>query len=91
MIRTIQMDLSGRLVIPQAVRERYDLADGAYSLELIESEEGIVLRPKLEEVPAEVHPSGWVVFRSGEAEVIDPAQAISEERERRSRRVRGDG
>lgn len=91
MTRTIQMDRSGRLVIPQAVRERYDLADGAYRLELIESEEGIVLRPKPEEVPAEVHPSGWVVFRSGEAGAIDPAQAVSEERERRSRRVRGDG
>jgi bifunctional DNA-binding transcriptional regulator/antitoxin component of YhaV-PrlF toxin-antitoxin module len=91
MIRTIRMDPSGRLVIPQAVRERYDLADGAYSLELVESEEGIVLRPKPEEVPADVHPSGWIVFRSGEAETIDPAQALSEERERRSRRVRGDG
>ena len=91
MVRTIQMDQSGRLVIPQAVRERYDLDGGGCSLELIESEEGIVLRPKPEEVPAEVHPSGWIVFRSGDAGVIDPAQAVSEERERRSRRVRGDG
>ena len=85
------MDPSGRLVIPQAVRERYDLVDGAYSLELIETEEGIVLRPKLEEVAAEAHPSGWIVFRSGEAEAIDPAQAVAEERERRTRRGRADG
>jgi bifunctional DNA-binding transcriptional regulator/antitoxin component of YhaV-PrlF toxin-antitoxin module len=91
MIRTIHMDPSGRLVIPQAVRERYDLADGAYSLELIESEDGIVLRPKPEEVPAEAHPSGWIVFRSGDAETIAPARIVTEERERRSRRVRGDG
>lgn len=88
---TIKMDGSGRVVIPQAIRERYGLVAGSYRLEIRESPEGIVLRPKPEEIPAERHSSGWVVFRSGEEETVDPVRSIDEERERRHEQVRGDG
>lgn len=90
MVRTIKIDASGRVVIPQDVRERYGLLEGAGRLEVRESAEGIVLRPLAEEIPAERHPSGWVVFRSSDEESIDPVQAIDEERERRHAQVRGD-
>jgi bifunctional DNA-binding transcriptional regulator/antitoxin component of YhaV-PrlF toxin-antitoxin module len=91
MNQTVKMDRYGRVVIPLAVRERYGLLDDGYQLEIQESAEGIMLRPKPEDIPAERHASGWVVFRSGEEETIDPVQTIEEERERRDRQVRGDG
>ena len=84
---TIKMDRSGRVVIPQAVRERYGLLEGGVRLEIRESAEGIVLRPLPEEVPAERHASGWVVFRSSEGEAIDAVQEIGEDRERRNRQT----
>jgi AbrB family looped-hinge helix DNA binding protein len=89
MSRTVRMDRSGRVVIPQAVRERYGLGEGSYHLEIRESAEGILLRPKPEEIPAERHSSGWVVFRSGDEETVDPSRSVQEERERRHRQVRG--
>ena len=85
------MDPSGRVVIPRAIRERYGLLEGSYRLEIRESAEGIVLRPELEEIPVERHPSGWIVFRSGEEEAGDPVRTVGEERERRHGRIRGDG
>ena len=91
MTYAIKMDRSGRVVIPQAVRERLDLADGAYSLDLIESEDGILLRPKLEEIPAERHPTGWIVFDAPERGEADPVQAVEAERDRRLRQVGGNG
>jgi len=91
MNHTITMDRSGRVVIPLAVRERYDLADGACRLDLVESDDGIVLRPKAEEIPAERHATGWVVFHSPGKDETDPAQAVEKERERRSRTVEGHG
>jgi len=90
MATTIKMDRSGRIVIPQAVRERYGLLEGAARLEVRESAEGIVLRPLPEEIPAERHSSGWIVFRSSEEEATDPVPSVEEERERRHRQVRGD-
>ena len=90
MNKTVRMDESGRVVIPQAVRERYGLDGGAYRLEIRESAEGILLRPKAEEIPAERHASGWVVFRSGDEETVDPVEAVEAQRERRHAQVRGD-
>lgn len=83
------MDRSGRVVIPRVIREKYGLVEGSYRLEVSESVEGIVLRPTPEEIPAERDTSGWVVFRSGDQETINPSRAVEEERERRHRRVMG--
>lgn len=91
MSKSIKMDGAGRIVIPQGIRERYGLGKGSHRLEIFESPEGIVLRPAAEEIPAERHPSGWVVFRSGVEQRIDPSRAVEEERERRHRQVRGNG
>ena len=89
MTRTIKMDASGRVVIPRGIREKYGLVEGSHRLEVSESVEGIVLRPSPEEIRAERHTSGWVIFRSGDQETIDPGRAVEEERERRHRRVMG--
>jgi AbrB family looped-hinge helix DNA binding protein len=90
MSKTIRMDRSGRIVIPQDVRDRYGLLGGAARLEVRESAEGIILRPLPEEIPAVRDPSGWIVFRSSEEEESDPVHAVEEERERRHRQLRGD-
>jgi AbrB family looped-hinge helix DNA binding protein len=80
---TTKMDRAGRLVIPRRVRERYGLVDGSFRLEVVEAPDGILLRPSGNEVPAERHASGWVVFRSGESESTDPVETVEEERRRR--------
>jgi len=90
MKKTIKMDAAGRVVVPHAIREKYGLAGGGHRLEIFESAEGIVLRPKPEVIPARRDPSGWVVFDSGGEERVDPARAVAESRERRHRRVRGE-
>ena len=90
MKKTIKMDRSGRVVVPRVMREKYGLVDGGHRLEIFESPDGIVLRPRPEEIPAERHASGWVVFRSGEEQTVDLGQAVEEEREHRHRQVRGD-
>ncbi len=90
MKKTIKMDRSGRVVLPLAMREKYGLVDGGHRLEIFESPDGIVLRPRPEEIPVERHASGWVVFRSGEEQTVDLDQAVEEEREHRHRQVRGD-
>jgi AbrB family looped-hinge helix DNA binding protein len=91
MNKTVRMDRFGRVVIPQAIRERYGLLEDSYRLEIRETAEGIILRPKPEEIPAERHSSGWVVFRSSEGETIDPIRSVEEERERRHQQVREGG
>ena len=88
--KTVKMDRSGRVVIPQAIRERYGLEGGAFRLEIRESAEGIVLRPMPEAIPAERHSSGWIVFRSADEETDDPVRAVDEERDRRHRQIRQD-
>ncbi len=91
MTRTIKMDRSGRVVIPLVIREKYGLADGAYRLEISESVDGIVLRPQVEEIPADRDESGWVVFGSETEEPVDPVEAVERERERRHREIEGGG
>ncbi len=87
---TIGMDAAGRVVLPKAVRERYGLADGPHQLEVSDTADGIVLRPKGEPVPLVRTASGWLVFQSGVDESIDPVAAIDEMRAQRSRVIRGE-
>jgi AbrB family looped-hinge helix DNA binding protein len=87
---TVRMDRFGRVVIPRRVRERYGLVEGAFRLEVVEDAEGILLRPSAEEIPAQRHASGWMVFGSDDEEPVDPAEALELERERRHRAIRDD-
>lgn len=89
MADTIKMDRAGRVVIPRRIREAFGLADGAFDLEIDTSEDGIVLRPAPDVIPASRHRSGWVVFDSGEPDATDPVEAVSEERARRQRAITG--
>lgn len=91
MSQTVKMDRHGRVVIPRAVRERYGLLDGSHRLEIQESAEGILLRPKPVQVRTERHSSGWLVFRSRDDVAVDPVRSVGKERERRHRQVRGQG
>lgn len=76
------------MVIPRSIRARYGLDEGSHRLEVRESSEGILLRPQAEDIPAERHASGWVVFNSGDEASVDPVEAVEKERERRHRQVR---
>lgn len=90
MVSTISMDAAGRLVVPKAIRERYGLVGGSHEMEITDTPDGIVLRPKGDMVPAVRDVSGWVVFQSGPEETVDPVAAIDAERHRRERSVVGD-
>ena len=87
MTKSIKMDASGRVVIPRPIREKYGLTGCSHRLDILESPEGIVLRPWVEEIPAERDASGWVVFRSGAQDSVDPNRAVAEERERRQAEI----
>lgn len=90
---TVSMDRAGRLVLPKAVRERYGLGGAPHELELVDTAEGILLRPKAEFVPVQRTKSGWLVFESplgsGE-EPIDPVAAVERMREERIRHIMGE-
>ena len=85
---TVNMDKAGRVVLPRVIRERLGLT-GAAQLELVDSPDGVVLRPVGTEVPFSRDASGWVVFHSESAETeqesMDPVAAIDAERGRRTR------
>ena len=89
---TIGMDAAGRLVLPKTLRERYGLADGRHDVEVVDTPEGILLRPRPEFIDAVRTPDGWVVFPSDEsnADKVDSVAAIQDERERRHRHIIGD-
>ena len=84
------MDAAGRLVLPKAVRERYGLAGAAHQWEVTDTADGIVLRPKAEPVPLVRSPNGWMVFQSGEEEMLDPVITVDEVRSARARVVTGE-
>ena len=90
MSKTIKMDPAGRVVIPRDIREKLGLGSGSHQLDVEDTPEGIVLRPKVEEIPVERHSSGWIVFRSGGDETGDPIQAVEESRAGRQRHLTGD-
>ena len=92
MTYTIGMDSAGRLVLPKRIRERYGLADGRHEIDVLDTPDGILLRPRAEFVKVERTAGGWMVFQSAETdgESIDPVAAIQSERERRHRDVTGE-
>ena len=86
---TVSMDKSGRVVLPRVIRERLGLS-GPAQLELVDSPDGVVLRPVGAEVPFTSDPSGWIVFHSDSEtdtpkESVDSVAVIDAERIRRTR------
>ncbi len=83
------MDRSGRVVLPRAVRDRFGISGASHEMEIVETPDGIVLRPVGHEVPATRAPSGWVVFHSETSddarESVDPVAVVDAERDRRTR------
>jgi AbrB family looped-hinge helix DNA binding protein len=87
------MDAAGRLVLPKAVREQYGIANGAHQLEVSDTSDGIVLRPKGETAALVREAGGWMVFQADEeasADSIDPVAVVDEARSARSRVVTGE-
>lgn len=90
---TIGMDAAGRLVLPKAVREQYGIANGAHQLEVSDTSDGIVLRPKGATAALVREAGGWMVFQADEeasADSIDPVAVVDEARSARSRVVTGE-
>ena len=78
---TITIDGAGRLVLPKALRERFNLRSGA-KLELITREEFIELRP-LNQEPALVKTAGWWVHQGVPDSAEDLVDAVARMRDDR--------
>ncbi len=93
MAYTINMDKAGRLVLPRVLRERYGLGGASHEMELVDTPDGILMRPKAEFLNLKRTSSGWTVFEAPTqpgAEPIDSVVEIELDRERRRRDVAGE-
>jgi len=63
-------------------------------MEIVETPDGIVLRPVGRDIPTTRDPSGWVVFHSEASEdareTLDPVALVDAERNRRIRQSSGE-
>lgn len=87
------MDKAGRLVVPKVLRERYGLGGAAHELELVDTPDGILMRPKAEFLNTKRTSSGWMVFEAPTqpgAKPIDSVAEIELDRDLRRRRVAGE-
>lgn len=81
---TLKIDKLGRIVIPQAVRERLGLRPGTTLRLVEENHEAIVLEP-VQEVVKIVYKNGWPVFQEpghggGETDIKKVIRETYEER-----------
>lgn len=93
MAYTISMDKAGRLVLPKVLRERYGLGVGAHELELVDTTDGILMRPKAEFLNLKRTSSGWMVFEAPTQAGAKPGDSVAEielDRERRRRHIAGE-
>ena len=83
----IQIDKSGRIVLPRALRERLGFRAGM-DLEVTEPSEGITLR-RVSEKPAITVEDGFLVHQGVAPRSFDWDRHIKEQREDRHRQVSG--
>lgn len=79
------IDKAGRIIVPKALRERYNLRAGT-ALELEPAADGIHLKAAQEQ-PALVQKNGVLVHHGSETVDIDVAGFINRERARRNRNM----
>jgi AbrB family looped-hinge helix DNA binding protein len=86
-VMTLKMDKAGRIILPKPVRDRLGLQAGS-DLELLETPEGVVLKPA-ERRPSMVKKQGLWVHTGILPTGFDAVQAIREDREERIRKLAG--
>ena len=84
---TLTMDKAGRVILPKPLRDRLGLHAGS-SLEVIESAEGVVLKP-VEEEPSMVKEGNTWVFTGKLPPGYDVLRAVEDDREERMRYLAG--
>ena len=84
---TLTIDKAGRIVVPKPLRERLGLHAGM-DLEVIESADGLTLKP-VSEKPSMVRENGFWVHQGVAPKAFDWTRHIEEEREARNRQVSG--
>jgi len=84
---TLKIDSAGRIVLPKPVRERLGLRAGT-DLELVESDDGLILRP-LKRQASMILVDGLWVHQGKLARASDFDRLLAEDREERMRKAAG--
>ena len=84
---TLRIDKAGRVILPKPVRDRMGLREGS-ALELVETAEGVVLKP-VEQSPSMVKIDGLWVYTGKVPHGFDIVQSIRDDREDRIRKLAG--
>lgn len=79
------IDKAGRIIVPKALRERYNLREGT-RIELEAAADGIHLKAAQEQ-PSLVRKSGVLVHHGSDTSDIDVADFVNREREKRARNM----
>lgn len=78
------IDAAGRLVVPKALREQFDLAPGS-EIEIEPTGDGVIIR-SADRNPALVDRAGVLVHHGPRTASLDIAAFVRQERESRARR-----
>ena len=85
---TLTIDRAGRVVIPKPVRDRLRTACRKLSLEILETSEGMTLKPLGQKSSLE-RIGRFLVYTGEVPEDFDVVKAIADEREARDRKILG--
>ena len=86
-MKTLKIDIAGRVVLPKPVRDRFGLKAGT-DLEIEETAEGVVLKP-VRQRPSLVNRNGLLMHRGKLPKGYDWGRLIDDDREDRIRRLAG--
>lgn len=84
---TLKIDKAGRVVLPKPVRDRFGLRAGS-DLEILETPEGIVLKPA-DRKPSLIKKGSFLVYTGDIPPGFDILKAIEDDREERARKAWG--
>ena len=84
---TLTMDKAGRVILPKPLRERLGLHAGS-NLEVVETAEGIVLKP-VEAEPSMMKKDGLWVYTGNVPPGFDVVRAVQDDRDARIRELSG--
>jgi AbrB family looped-hinge helix DNA binding protein len=84
---TLKIDKAGRVILPKPLRDRLGLREGS-ELEILETPEGLVLRPAAEQ-PSMIKKEGLWVHTGKLPPNFDIVKAIQDDRDERIRKLAG--
>jgi AbrB family looped-hinge helix DNA binding protein len=84
----VTIDKAGRIVVPKPIRDRLGLQPDT-TLRVVESADGILLRPSSWQNELQRDRDGWLVFTGGPSTDIDWNHLVEDLREERMRKIGG--